>query len=107
MEGVLELDDNGVAGPGSNGGTRKLAIDIDHHILKAIGPPSSLIILSLSLIILSSFSLSHEDDSVPSFLLILVIGGAYLSSSSARRPRLSARGKLEKRERERERRERE
>ena len=41
---------------------------------------------------LSSFSLSHEDDSVPSFLLILVIGGADLSSSSARRPRLSARG---------------
>ena len=38
---------------------------------------------------------------VPSLLLILVIGGAYLSSSSARRPRLSARGKLETRERER------
>ena len=50
-----------------------------------------------------SFSLSHEDDSVPSFLLILVIGGADLSSSSARRPRLSACGKLEERERERER----
>ena len=50
-----------------------------------------------------SFSLSHEDDSVPSFLLILVIGGADLSSSSARRPRLSACGKMEKRERERER----
>ena len=61
-------------------------------------------VLSLSL---SSFSLSHEDDSVPSFLLILVIGGADLSSSSARRPRLSAGRKLEKRERERENDERE
>ena len=63
--------------------------------------------LSLSLVILSlsRHSLSHEDDSVHSFLLILVIGGADLSSSLARRPRLSARGKLEARERERMKRE--
>ena len=39
VEGVLELDDNGVASLGSNGGTGKLAIDTDHHILKAIGLP--------------------------------------------------------------------